>query len=71
MSDSCSAQWTFGESGLADPTSADVPTRKKDDVALQIQKICTVTTDVEIQCVRILESLICFLVFKRFLDLKR
>ena len=43
MSDSCSAQWTFGESGLADPASADVPTRKKDDVALQIQKICTVS----------------------------
>ena len=55
MSDSCSAQWTFLESGLADPASADVPTRKKDDVALQIQKICTVTTDVEIQCVRILK----------------
>jgi len=39
LNNGCTAQWTFGEAGLAVPASADVTTGEKDDVALQTQKV--------------------------------
>ena len=39
LNNGCTAQWTFGEAGLAVPASTDVTTGEKDDVALQTQKV--------------------------------
>jgi len=37
LNNGCTAQWTFGEAGLAVPASTDVTTGEKDDVALVFQ----------------------------------